>query len=72
MLQMLEETGFPAENLCMELTERCRDFPVEIIRKEVEFFQSHGIRFAMDDYGTGSASSDIVMKSCSPMPQDPL
>lgn len=61
VLQMLEETGFPSENLCMELTERCRDFPVGIIRKEVEFFQSHGIRFAMDDYGTGSASSDIVM-----------
>lgn len=25
------------------------------------FFQKKGIRFAMDDYGTGSASSNIVM-----------
>ena len=61
VLEMLEETGFPADHLCMELTERCRDFPVETIRREVEFFQSHGIQFAMDDYGTGSASSNIVM-----------
>ena len=27
----------------------------------VEFFQGFGIRLAMDDYGTGSASSSIVM-----------
>jgi EAL domain-containing protein (putative c-di-GMP-specific phosphodiesterase class I) len=27
----------------------------------VAFFHSHGIRVAMDDYGTGSASSNIVM-----------
>ena len=62
VLKMLQETGFPANHLCMELTERCRNFPVEIIASEVAFFQSYGIRFAMDDYGTGSASSDIVMK----------
>lgn len=61
VLNILEETGFPADHLCMELTERCRNFPIEEIRKEVEFFQSYGIRFAMDDYGTGSASSGIVL-----------
>lgn len=58
---ILEETGFPASNLCMELTERCKDFPLDSLRKLVEYFQSKGIRFAMDDYGTGSASSSIVM-----------
>ena len=62
VLKMLQETGFPANHLCMELTERCRNFPIETIASEVAFFQSYGIRFAMDDYGTGSASSDIVMK----------
>lgn len=61
VLNILRETGFPADRLCMELTERCRDFPVDKIRREVEFFQSYGIRFAMDDYGTGSASSGIVL-----------
>ena len=55
------ETGFPADHLCMELTERCKDFPIDQLREEVLFFQSLGIRVAMDDYGTGSASSSIVM-----------
>jgi diguanylate cyclase (GGDEF)-like protein len=59
--QILKDTGFPANHLCMELTERCRDFPVETLQQEVEYFQSLGIRMAMDDYGTGSASSGIVM-----------
>lgn len=35
--------------------------PLETIRKEVEFFRGYGIRMAMDDYGTGSASSGIVL-----------
>lgn len=61
VLRMLEQTKFPAEHLCLELTERCRDMPLEVIRREVEFFQKHGIRMAMDDYGTGSASSGIVL-----------
>lgn len=61
VLSILAETGFPADHLCMELTERCRDFPVDLLNREVCFFQSYGIRVAMDDYGTGSASSNLVM-----------
>lgn len=61
VLDILAETNFPADHLCMELTERCKDFPLDVLKKEVAFFQSHGIRIAMDDYGTGSASSSIVM-----------
>ncbi|MCM1387659.1 MAG: GGDEF domain-containing phosphodiesterase [Bacillus sp. (in: Bacteria)] len=61
VLHLLEETKFPAGNLCLELTERCKDMPLETIKKEVEFFQGYGIRMAMDDYGTGSASSGIVL-----------
>lgn len=61
VLRILEQTGFPANHLCMELTERCRDMPLDVIKREVEFFQGHGIRMAMDDYGTGSASSGIVL-----------
>jgi len=61
VLRILEQTRFPASHLCMELTERCRDMPLEVIKREVEFFQSYGIRMAMDDYGTGSASSGIVL-----------
>ncbi len=61
VLRILEETRFPADHLCLELTERCKDMPLEAIKREVEFFQGYGIRMAMDDYGTGSASSGIVL-----------
>lgn len=61
VLRILEQTEFPASHLCLELTERCKDMPLESIKKEVEFFQGYGIRMAMDDYGTGSASSGIVL-----------
>ena len=61
VLKILADTAFPADHLCMELTERCKDFPLDKLKQEVEFFQSYGIRVAMDDYGTGSASSSIVM-----------
>ena len=58
---ILAETGFPSGQVCLELTERCKDFPLERLESEVEFLHSCGIRVAMDDYGTGSASSNIVM-----------
>ena len=61
VLRILKETEFPASHLCLELTERCRDMPIESIKREVEFFREYGIRMAMDDYGTGSASSGIVL-----------
>ncbi len=61
VLKILTDTAFPADHLCLELTERCKDFPLEKLKQEVEFFQGYGIRVAMDDYGTGSASSSIVM-----------
>lgn len=63
VLRILEQTKFPASHLCLELTERCRDMPLDVINREVEFFQSYGIRMAMDDYGTGSASSGIVLNA---------
>lgn len=61
LLKILADTAFPADHLCLELTERCKDFPLDKLNQEVAFFQSCGIRVAMDDYGTGSASSSIVM-----------
>lgn len=61
VLKILAETDYPGDHLCMELTERCRDFPLDVLKREVCFFQKKGIRFAMDDYGTGRASSNIVM-----------
>lgn len=61
VLKILEDTDFPADHLCLELTERCKGFPLDKLKNDVEFFHKYGIRVAMDDYGTGSASSSIVI-----------
>ena len=52
----------------MELTERCKDLPPKLLDNEVRFFQAMGVRMAIDDYGTGSASSNLVLK----VPMDEL
>lgn len=63
VLSLLEETGFPADHLCLELTERCRNMPVSVIEGELSYLKQYGIRFAMDDYGTGCASSSVVVQT---------
>ena len=58
--EILEKTGYPAENLCLELTERCRHLDVGYLRREIDYLKSLGIRFAMDDFGTGFSSLDLL------------
>ena len=62
VLNALHDTACPPENLCLELTERCRELDIAFLRKEIEFFRGHGIRVAMDDFGTGNASLQLVME----------
>ena len=62
LLAALEETGFPATQLCLELTERCRVLDVEFLNREFDFFHEHGIRVALDDVGTGTSSLSMVLK----------
>ena len=60
VLDLLDETGFPAENLCLEITERCRLLDMELLKDMVKIFRDHGIRIALDDFGTGYASLGIL------------
>ena len=63
VMNILKETGAKPEELCLELTERCRDLDIQFLRREVEFFHSQGIKIALDDSaqatvlksGTGAA-----------------
>lgn len=63
VMALLKETGFPAGQLCLELTERCRSMPVSVMEEKLLYLKQHGVRFAMDDYGTGSASSSILLQT---------
>ena len=63
VMALLKETGFPAGQLCLELTERCRSMPVSVMEEKLLSLKQHGVRLAMDDYGTGSASSSILLQT---------
>ena len=60
LMEILRTTGFPAGNLCLELTERCRAANKGKLKEESMFFHAHGIRLAMDDFGTGAASLNLL------------
>ena len=53
---LLAETGFPARNLCLEITERCRLLDIEMLQNIIVQLKSIGVRFALDDFGTGFSS----------------
>ncbi len=63
VVALLKETGFPADHLCLELTERCRSMPVSVMEEKLLYLKQHGVRLAMDDYGTGSASSSVLLQT---------
>ena len=63
VMALLKENGFPAGQLCLELTERCRSMPVSVMEEKLLYLKQHGVRLAMDDYGTGSASSSVLLQT---------
>jgi diguanylate cyclase (GGDEF)-like protein/PAS domain S-box-containing protein len=60
LMEILRETGFPPQNLYIELTERCQTMDLEQLRENLNFFCSCGIRIALDDFGTGTASMNLL------------
>lgn len=57
---ILNETGFPPQNLCMELTESCRQLDKALLRSEIGYLRSIGIQIAIDDFGTGFSSLNLL------------
>lgn len=62
VMNILSETGARPEELCLELTERCRDLDVEFLKGEVDFFHSKGIKIALDDFGTCNSSLSLALE----------
>ena len=62
VLSIIKETNSTPEELCLELTERCRDLDVNFLKNEVNFFRSHGIKIALDDFGTGNSSLSLALE----------
>ncbi len=55
----LASTGYLPENLCLEITERCRFISVNTLSGIMEELRKIGVRFALDDFGTGYSSIKI-------------
>ena len=60
VLDLLEETGLPPQNLCMELTERCKMLDKALLKTTFRTLRRCGIRIAVDDFGTGYSSLGIL------------
>lgn len=56
IVRLLEETGFPADRLIVEITESSLFADLELARSIATALKSHGISLALDDFGTGFSS----------------
>ena len=56
----LKNLDYPADHLCLEVTERCRLLDMELIKNVVVALRSMGVLVALDDFGTGFSSIGIL------------
>jgi len=54
--EILEETGFPAHHLELEVTETCLVLDPVVAERSLNVIREFGIRISLDDFGTGYAS----------------
>lgn len=60
VIDAVEGSRFPANDLFLELTERCRKMDLDYLRSEMDFFHIHNIKLSLDDFGTGSSSMALL------------
>ena len=61
VVKVLEDEGLPPSQIILELTERCKEMKSEFLAEKVRALQSHGIRVAYDDMGTGYSTVNLLM-----------
>ncbi len=54
--EILEETGFPAEHLELEVTETCLVLDPSMAERSLDVIRKFGVQISLDDFGTGYAS----------------
>lgn len=57
---IITELEFPAKNLQLEITERCRNLDLIYLKKQLTYFREQGIKIALDDYGTGNSTINFL------------
>ena len=62
VLHILEQEKFPPQNLCLEITERCRLLDMDLLKNIFTRLRGRGIKVALDDFGTGFSSIGVLRK----------
>lgn len=62
LLEAVQAAGFPKEQLCLELTERCRILDPDLLSRTLRKLRDEGMKIALDDFGTGFSSLGILRK----------
>lgn len=60
VISIIIEEDFPAANLQLELTERCRNLDMKYLKEQLTFLRQHDIKIALDDYGTGNSTINML------------
>ncbi len=68
VMEIITESGFPPQDLIVELTERCRHLDYDLLNDMADFFHKHGIKVSLDDFGTGASALNLLRS----MPIDEL
>lgn len=64
--ETLEATGFPADRLIIELSERTLSQDLSLASKTLRAFKNQGIRIALDDFGSGNTGlATLLQFECS-------
>lgn len=56
----LKKYDYPPENLCLEITERCRLLDIDLLKNIIVNLRGSGVKFALDDFGTGFSSVGVA------------
>lgn len=60
VVNLLKELDYPSKCLQLEITERCRNLDMDYLKEQLDFFKEHSIKIALDDYGTGTSTIDML------------
>ena len=60
VINLITEINFPAKNLQLELTERCRNLDLKYLKEKLSILRDYGIKIALDDYGTGNSTINLL------------
>ena len=60
VVKILEDLDFPHHCLQLEITERCRNLDMRFLKEQLDFFKKNEIKIALDDYGTGTSTIDML------------